>query len=885
MHRETGQPDNYQMDGSEAPNEGGVTGDEDAVELDCRPIDGDGTAGRWNDNIEAGNNHAGRITGMYPLCETVAYARTETLTYVGCFKDEGDADGDGTIDCAQEGSAAQQPTTIYNPDGTDAGVTSVGRCRDLNGAFFSMGDNSGKDICSELCAGYVYFGIQNANECYCDNAPTAAERAPEGECNRPCYTGANDDSSPIESATEMCGGAWRNSVYQASSTWWENPGYDDRGWQAAADLGVNGVAPWFKRPQINDAARWIWTTDPGENGGYTNAHAGNDAGGSVTGSGEGHGNIFCRYTAANADIVCPAAQAQYWENNPDVKTAEYPAFLHYTEFGKKEGRVWPSELCNTCSELTSKPQDGVGPQGAAGVSTDCDASVFGNRVGDCFERPGVTGDNAGAVGEYNGGGTGHAQNQYTDGRTQSGGTYTYEEGLQCTNKCRGKHDGAVATLTGAQSCHQPGDVCHGGHYGLGFVNFLEASGGTASFDLHACNAGRHRVAIDYALAAAPSRPLSVTVNGQVVTASLAFPATGSWTIWGQVFTEVMLLDGENTLVLTTLGAEGPNLDAIEVYPVGDDELGTAFVEVDNSHTTYVNGRQIGVGNGWDTTDVFTFQASCDTPTVYAIHGVDAELTAGVSGAGMIAEFNHCGEVIRTNSKWKCWASDAIHSSMPPADWMAATTDDSTWASATSYGKNGNADNYWYAAMGRAADEIGPDATWIWTSDGHEDMQHPGSSHNDVYCRYVSDHKGVNCKAAADRYWADYGTGGCHDVQGNLGDCDAWAHFQETGKFMGRIWHSEICDENCGFRSSPFDWIDASIGGTALTFENTDDGSVAVELPFPFPFYGQVKTQAIISTNGFLTFSGDHHASHEGLGPHGGETRPIPNSNVPNDLVR
>ena len=41
------------------------------------------------------------------------------------------------------------------------------------------------------------------------------------------------------------------------------------------------------------------------------------------------------------------------------------------------------------------------------------------------------------------------------------------------------------------------------------------------------------------------------------------------------------------------------------------------------------------------TDAFTFQASCDTPTVYAIHGMDAEHEPGVAAAGMIAEFNHC----------------------------------------------------------------------------------------------------------------------------------------------------------------------------------------------------------------------------------------------------
>ena len=65
------------------------------------------------------------------------------------------------------------------------------------------------------------------------------------------------------------------------------------------------------------------------------------------------------------------------------------------------------------------------------------------------------------------------------------------------------------------------------------------------------------------------------------------------------------------------------------------------MDVDNSYSLYVDGHLVGSGNAWDTTDAFSFQASCDTPTVYAIHGMDAEHEPGVAAAGMIAEFNHC----------------------------------------------------------------------------------------------------------------------------------------------------------------------------------------------------------------------------------------------------
>ena len=91
------------------------------------------------------------------------------------------------------------------------------------------------------------------------------ERVPESDCDTPCQNGADDTAG---ASSTMCGGAWRNSVYALSTNYWESPGYDDRGWQSAADLGPNGVAPWYHRPNIADTANWIWSTDAGFNGGY-----------------------------------------------------------------------------------------------------------------------------------------------------------------------------------------------------------------------------------------------------------------------------------------------------------------------------------------------------------------------------------------------------------------------------------------------------------------------------------------------------------------------------------------------------------------------------------------------------------------------------------------
>ena len=290
-----------------------------------------------------------------------------------------------------------------------------------------------------------------------------------------------------------------------------------------------------------------------------------------------------RYTQPNQEINCYAAAAKYLEDNPDAKADLYPAWLHYVDIGKAEGRAWPSGLCNTCSETTHGGTNG-------GVQTNCDSSNYNGRLGQCFNQ-GSTTDGSHHPSLYDGGIGVHGE-QYVESHSGGGlagtaGFYTYEEGLRCTDKCRGMHDAAVAEMVGATSCHLEGDICHGGHYGHGFANFQNPTGDTLTFKLHSCNAGRHRIAITYALASDdPPRPLSVTVNGHppvgtlngggggidrgaqvftgrgtgMVESALQFPATGSWTTWGKVFSEVMLLDGENEITLTAIQNSGANID-------------------------------------------------------------------------------------------------------------------------------------------------------------------------------------------------------------------------------------------------------------------------------------------------------------------------------------
>ena len=72
----------------------------------------------------------------------------------------------------------------------------------------------------------------------------------------------------------------------------------------------------------------------------------------------------------------------------------------------------------------------------------------------------------------------------------------------------------------------------------------------------------------------------------------------------------------------------------------------------------------------------------------------------------------------------------------------------------------------------------------------------------------------------------------------------------------------------------FDWNDISEIGTRVRFLSSDD-FVDLELPFSFPFYGELKGEVRVSTNGYLTFGED------GLDY---SNDPIPSPFQPNDLI-
>eukprot|EP01050_Picozoa_sp_SAG11_P028049 SAG11_NODE_7349_length_1157_cov_1.543478_2_plen_231_part_01 len=203
-------------------------------------------------------------------------------------------------------------------------------------------DGDPRQVCAQMCAGFRYFALQYYNQCMCDNANgMSLGAASESECNTPCN---GHDGSDGNDAI-MCGGTWRNSIYAISTSNWEQPGYDDSHWENAKIVGPNGVSPWYHRDGISDEADWIWTQDQ-----------------------NAHDHVFCRFTQSNTEINCPAAQARYWFDNPDVRARNFPAWQHFQDEGQAAGLQWHSDLCNTCSGLDQS-------------TTECGQNADGSTAG------------------------------------------------------------------------------------------------------------------------------------------------------------------------------------------------------------------------------------------------------------------------------------------------------------------------------------------------------------------------------------------------------------------------------------------------------------------------------------------------------------------------
>ena len=103
-----------------------------------------------------------------------------------------------------------------------------------------------------------------------------------------------------------------------------------------------------------------------------------------------------------------------------------------------------------------------------------------------------------------------------------------------------------------------------GYTGAGYVDYGAAKGEYLEFSASNASAGKYRLVIRYANGGASDRPLELCINGVVITPTLAFKSTGSWTTLATTEIVVDLLAGTNTIRLTSTAASGANVDSLLV---------------------------------------------------------------------------------------------------------------------------------------------------------------------------------------------------------------------------------------------------------------------------------------------------------------------------------
>ena len=126
--------------------------------------------------------------------------------------------------------------------------------------------------------------------------------------------------------------------------------------------------------------------------------------------------------------------------------------------------------------------------------------------------------------------------------------------------------GAIATPVGsyeAEDAARSGPLIsatQAGFSGTGFADFVNARGESISWSVNAQTAGLYDLKFRYALQSG-NRPMEVRVNGQLVSPSLDFAATGTWTTWQYATLQSQqLLAGTNSIQITAAGSSGPNID-------------------------------------------------------------------------------------------------------------------------------------------------------------------------------------------------------------------------------------------------------------------------------------------------------------------------------------
>ena len=107
-----------------------------------------------------------------------------------------------------------------------------------------------------------------------------------------------------------------------------------------------------------------------------------------------------------------------------------------------------------------------------------------------------------------------------------------------------------------------------GHHGTGYLDFGTEVGQFVEWKVRIEKDGENRLRFRYA--SIDSRPLQLSVNGEVdlLTPTLPFEGTGSWTNWKYEEVKRKFTSGEYSVRLTSVKKTGPNVDSLEIITAG-----------------------------------------------------------------------------------------------------------------------------------------------------------------------------------------------------------------------------------------------------------------------------------------------------------------------------
>ena len=103
------------------------------------------------------------------------------------------------------------------------------------------------------------------------------------------------------------------------------------------------------------------------------------------------------------------------------------------------------------------------------------------------------------------------------------------------------------------------------YVGGGFADYVNASGDYVEWTVNVPATDTYSLQFRYANGGNTNRPLSISVNGNVVNTGAAFGPTGGWSSWSTVSVNASLPVGAAVKIrATSTGANGPNLDSLKI---------------------------------------------------------------------------------------------------------------------------------------------------------------------------------------------------------------------------------------------------------------------------------------------------------------------------------